>query len=576
MANALISDVSFYEDDSETARHIDFAKMKSAGVSGTIVRVGQRNFIDSSFVQSWKDAKTAGMPRGAYWFFDPRESAKYQAQLCANAIGLDTGELPLFADFEALTGVVNANGEMLKVFLEELKRLMPNKELGIYTGYWHWKDNIASSLHGYFLQYQLWIAAYNSVGPTIPAPWSKWMFWQFSESGDANKYGTEGAVDLNYYNGGILEFKERFKIQGSPIVVQPNNDKVIETHAGVKLHIIERFNAKCFVHVIDTSLARIEISDCGYRTPEYAMDKYGAQIVSNGGGWPDSQDSAHRSNEMWASNGKYMQQPQYIKDNRPYINVSNLGSVSVSPDAHVMASVYNAVGFDRIILWDGKFNEAIKDRTTKDARTASGMTSDGKFALLSVEGNDVFNHGLTFLEMAKVMLEFDVVNAGNNDGGSSSSVRNSAISNEPLFVGSDGAEAPVINHIMIFAKPINLEPPTGEDKMNYKIVANTSIRPTASMYNTAVGSVAKGETFQSEEVSTGKNILKPADFGVTFVKHPRGWIPMTYKGVTYVEEVLTVEPPVDLPVTYPPSVKLVLLDVAGKEILPAVYYDRRV
>jgi lysozyme len=540
--NALITDVSFYEDDAETPRHIDFVKMKSAGVSGTFIRAGQRNWVDSSFVRSWKDSKLAGMPRGAYWFFDPRENPKQQAQLCANVIGIDDGELPLFADFEALTGVANASGEMLMSFMEELKRLMPEKELGIYTGYWHWKDNVPTSLHGYFMQYQLWIAAYNSVGPSLPAPWSRWHFWQFSDTGDGKLYGTEGAVDLNQFNGSVSDFKNRYKIQDVPIVVQPSSDQIIETHEGVKLHIIERFSAKCFVHVIDTGLARIEVSDCGYRTPKYALDKYGAQIVSNGGGWPDKQDSTHRSNEMWVANGKYMQQPQYIKDNRPYINVSDLGGVSVSPDAKIIANIYNAVGFDRILLWGGAFNNAITDRTTKDARTASGVTGDGKFVLLSVEGNDIFNHGLTFLEMANVMLECGVINAGNNDGGSSSSIRNSAISDESLFVGSDGAEAPVINHIMVFAKPINTEPPTGEDKMNYKVLLGTSVRPTPSMYNTAVGTVIKGETFQSIEVVTGTNLLKPADFGVTFIKHPKGWLPMVYKSVIYVEEVFDVEP----------------------------------
>lgn len=535
MTNALITDISFYEDDPQTARHIDFVKMKNAGVSGTIVKVGQRNFIDSSYVQSWGDARNAGMPRGAYWFLDSRSTPESQASLFAAALGLDTGELPLFVDFEAIKDVPNTTAVQLRAFIDRLKLLIPGKEIMIYTGFYYWKDNVPVSMHEYFKQFELWIANYGAVTPAIPQPWMTWAFWQFSEEGPGNIYGTEGRVDLSYFNGDVAAFKERFHITDSIPVPPANTDKVIRTHKGVILHEITRFGAKCFVHVIDPDVARMQISDCGFRQPSQALAIYNCQIITNGGGWPNKQDAQHRSNEMWVSNGKFMQQPAYIKDNRPYINIDIGNFILVSPDAKVIPTLYNAVGFDRILLWNGEFNTKISDRTTKDARTGSGVSAEGEYILLSCEGNDRFQQGLTFPEMAEVLAEFGAVNAGNNDGGSSTAVINTALSPNPLFPGSDGAEAPVINHIMIFAEPIDGEippdPPTPGDTMTFKVIKSARFRsqPTMNTNDQGASSIV-GDVFTSPS-ATRPDTNNPA---IIMVQHSNGmWLPIKIDGTEY-------------------------------------------
>lgn len=537
MTNALITDISFYEDDPETPRHIDFQKMKSAGVAGTIVRVGQRNWIDSSFAQSWRDARQAGLPRGCYWFLDSRATPESQAQLLANALGSDLGELPIFADFEALKDVPNTTASQLKVFLEEVKRLIPGKEIMIYTGFYYWKDNVPADMWSYFKQYELWIANYNPTLPAnmIPLPWTTWTFWQFSEEGAGNVYGTEGRVDLNYFNGDNLAFKVRFGLTDMTPIPPVNTDKVTRTHKGVILHEITRFGAKCFVHIIDPEVARMQISNIGFRKPSQALAAYQCQIVSNGGGWPNQQDALHRSNEMWVSNGEYMQAPAFIKDNRPYINIDSMGHVQVSPDAKTMPSIYNAVGFDRIILWFGQFNTKISDRTTKDARTGSGVTAEGEYILLSAEGDDRYQRGLTFPEMAEIFEEFGAVHAGNNDGGSSTAVINTKISQQPLFRGSDGAEAPVINHIMVFAEPIDgeippIDPPTG-DTMRFKVIKSARYRslPTMNTNDQGQSSIVNDEFDSPSATRPDTN-----NAAVTMVQHPNGkWLPMSIDGVEY-------------------------------------------
>lgn len=536
MTNVLITDVSFYEDDPETPRHIDFANMRSSGVAGTIIRVGQRNWIDTSFVQSWKDAKQAGLPRGPYWFLDSRATPESQAQLLANSLGLDTGELPIAVDFEGIKDVPNTTGIQLKAFIEEIKRLIPEKEIVIYTGKYYWFDNVGTAMYDYFKQYELWIANYGVQTPAIPKPWTTWLFWQFSEEGDGNIYGTEGRVDLNYFNGDLAAFKKRFNLTDTTPIPPANTDKVFQTHKGVTLHEIVRFGARCLVHVIDPKIARIKISNCGFKKPSQALQLYNCQVITNGGGWPNKQDALHRSNEMWVSDGDFMQIPAYIKDNRPYINVSSNGNVEVSPDAHMVSNLYNAVGFDRILVWNGAFNIKISDRTTKDARTGSGMTPDGKYILLSAEGDDRLNHGLTFPEMAQIFMEFGAFNAGNNDGGSSTNVMNTKISPKPLFIGSDGVEAPVINHIMVFSEPIDCgeipptEPPTG-DNMEYKVIKSARFRsqPTMNTNDQGASSIVD-DTFQSPSASR-QDTNNPA---ITMVQHPNGmWLPLKIDQTEY-------------------------------------------
>lgn len=46
----------------------------------------------------------------------------------------------------------------------------------------------------------LWVAHYTSAAkPRIPAPWSFWTFWQYTDRGRVA--GIAGGVDINRFNG---------------------------------------------------------------------------------------------------------------------------------------------------------------------------------------------------------------------------------------------------------------------------------------------------------------------------------------------------------------------------------------
>ena len=45
----------------------------------------------------------------------------------------------------------------------------------------------------------LWLAHWDVATPTVPAPWTDWMFWQYTSSGTCP--GIAGSVDLSHFSG---------------------------------------------------------------------------------------------------------------------------------------------------------------------------------------------------------------------------------------------------------------------------------------------------------------------------------------------------------------------------------------
>lgn len=223
MANLIGPDVSFYQDVDSTPQGINFVKMaQSAGY--VIIRSGQNVWVDSDFRTNWNNAKAAGLPRGSYWFYDSRAEPKAQADLWFSTFDGDLGELPLFADFEEAYGGLYSGWKHWKTFLERIKSRVGNHEIGIYTAYYYWVRNAPSASANpadleYFHQYPLWIANYGVTSPLVPKPWNttEWTFWQFTDSGDGALYGVESSrIDLNYFNGDLAAFRQRFKLGDMP------------------------------------------------------------------------------------------------------------------------------------------------------------------------------------------------------------------------------------------------------------------------------------------------------------------------------------------------------------------------
>lgn len=198
----IIPDLSFWQDDPTTPQGVDFGVMAQR-TQGVIIRAGQNTWTDKKFTEHWANAKAAGLKRAAYWFYDSRVSPKKQAELFAELLRNQPPEMEAWADFEDTYGGAFGRWQDWYDFIDYFRAAAPNIRVGIYTGYYYWRERVqAVAALKYFSQYPLWIAWYNKTPPLIPPPFTGWRYWQFTDNGDGELYGVESKnIDLNYFNG---------------------------------------------------------------------------------------------------------------------------------------------------------------------------------------------------------------------------------------------------------------------------------------------------------------------------------------------------------------------------------------
>ena len=207
-------DISFYQDDNNTPQGINFQKMKSSGADFVIIRGGQNTWIDPDFSTNWANSKSAGLPRAAYWFYDPRASPLSQAKLFCGLVADDKpeGRMWLDLEFPASYGGSYGASNNFRTCLDEIKKLSKCR-VGIYTGYYWWHDHVVAADRAQYAQYPLWLAAYTSypANVKVPSPWSECLIWQDGTPSIGISVGVESKeIDHNKFNGGTTQFANEF------------------------------------------------------------------------------------------------------------------------------------------------------------------------------------------------------------------------------------------------------------------------------------------------------------------------------------------------------------------------------
>lgn len=202
-------DVSFWEPV------IDWQKVKQAGYRFAFIKASQSDYPDPKFHEHWKNARIAGMPRGAFHFYDTVSSPNKQAETFYALVKDDYGELPFIIDIEKYTSGAYFGSQYWYDFIEHLNYLSGHHPVMVYTGYYYWIENAwrSPSVQGmnYFAQYPLYISRYQATEPLIPSPWNDWKFWQYSEEGIVDgvedDLGRPTECDLNQFKGTEEEFQ---------------------------------------------------------------------------------------------------------------------------------------------------------------------------------------------------------------------------------------------------------------------------------------------------------------------------------------------------------------------------------
>ncbi len=210
MERTLGIDVSFYQDNNTTPQRVDWKKARDAGAVFAFIKASQATNTDEDFKYNWKEAKAAGILRGAYHYYDYRAAPQPQAQHLIKLLQDDLGELPPVLDLERnLYWPLPSRENLLQavqIFLNELETAFGKKPL-FYTNpdmiYY-----ILKPVPAWLTKYPLWIANYGVSQPTMINPWINWTFWQWTNHGDGLAFGMESKnLDINWFNGSEQELR---------------------------------------------------------------------------------------------------------------------------------------------------------------------------------------------------------------------------------------------------------------------------------------------------------------------------------------------------------------------------------
>ena len=209
-----IPDVSFWQGV------IDWAKMATK-TRKVIIRAGQNKWVDICFKVNYAAAKLFGLLRGVYFFYDGRVSPSEQLETLKEALDGDMPELGIWVDWEKNFGGAHEGLRNVVAFMQIIERAFPGVEVGIYTGYWFFRENSNpiwnAAQYTYLAAHRLWLAFYAALSSVlIPAPWGRMKYWQFGTPAVGLEWGVSTKeIDMN----------EHMEDDGDPIPPQPEPEE---------------------------------------------------------------------------------------------------------------------------------------------------------------------------------------------------------------------------------------------------------------------------------------------------------------------------------------------------------------
>jgi len=201
MAINVIVDISHHNGN------VDLVKAQQAGIVAVIHKATQgTGMFDNMYIQNRQQAKTAGLLWGAYHFGTNSEGAA-QADFFLSKVDPDAETL-LVLDYEP-----NGNSTMTfaqaKAFVSRVNTVT-GRFPGLYSA-----SLIKEQLGGkppdpILSQCFLWIAQYAPQPKNIPATWSTWTMWQYTDgvNGPApHSVNGIGPCDRDQFNGTLQQLQ---------------------------------------------------------------------------------------------------------------------------------------------------------------------------------------------------------------------------------------------------------------------------------------------------------------------------------------------------------------------------------
>jgi lysozyme len=194
-------DVSHYQGT------VDWFAVARGNVSFAFAKATDGNtLVDPTFSQNWPKIQDAGLFRGAYHFARPSHDPEAQAALFASVVGpLGFRDLPPVLDLEESEGRNPADVlAWARAFVTRAEQLF-RRTVMIYTGGF-WRFALKNPNDAFFAARPLWLASYGP-NPVVPASWTKFAFWQYTEGKNNQPVPVPGVApcDQDRFNGSEAE-----------------------------------------------------------------------------------------------------------------------------------------------------------------------------------------------------------------------------------------------------------------------------------------------------------------------------------------------------------------------------------
>ena len=179
---------------------IDFSQVKKAGKDIVYIRAGYGLTEDTTFRANAKNARSAGMKVGFYFYVTAADAAQAQAQArrFASLIADQSYDCRPAVDFESFSGLTDSEcNEIALAFAKTLESAVGVTPL-FYTdassAEYLWDESLKA--------YPLWVADYGVARPGSTGHWDSWVGFQYSDAGKVN--GINDAVDLDTFTDGVF------------------------------------------------------------------------------------------------------------------------------------------------------------------------------------------------------------------------------------------------------------------------------------------------------------------------------------------------------------------------------------
>jgi lysozyme len=191
-------DVSHYEGT------IDWAQVKASGRAFAFAKATEgTNYTDPSFAANWAAMPQQGIVRSAYHFFHSNDDPTTQAMFFLSVMGpLAPGDLPPTLDLEVTdnepAATITAN---TITWLDTVAAATGTKPI-LYSSPSFISGTLGSPA-GLENHATLWVANWGVSCPDVPAPFTGFSFWQYSDSGTVPGISGSANVDLDRFNGDL-------------------------------------------------------------------------------------------------------------------------------------------------------------------------------------------------------------------------------------------------------------------------------------------------------------------------------------------------------------------------------------